>query len=536
MSKIVEWKPTSKQASFLSLPLSINEAFYAGALHAGKTDVLLLYPILHRWHEHPNFKGLFLRRTFPELKNEVIPRSRQFFRAVGGKYNASDKVWTFPSGALFFFGHCENEDDVHNYDSMEPNYAAFDELTSFTEWQYIYISTERVRRPLGSDLPMITRSASNPGNTGHSWVRQRFIDVCTEGNKLIRDRKGNSRIFIPATVYDNPHTDPAYLAKLEALPEAERNAKLLGRWDAFEGSVFTEFRDHKYESEPENAIHVIDSFKIPEWWPKILVGDWGFAAQTWFGWLAISPEKRVYLYREQTWIQTKIESWAPYVKYFIDREHPRVVRLCKSAGQERGQGTIQDQLQKALGVEVELSSNSPGSRVAGKQLLHEYLRWAKKHVPTQDKKEYSPEYAAWMYRNRSVDEYQSYVRSFNPTLNEEVLPKLQIFRDANCDESPRSIPYVVDAIKACVYAKDKEGKPAEDVAEFRGDDPYDGLRYGLSAVEDYFLEAQSEFKKVQETDAIKRQLEEDKDWTAFYRQMEHMEHSNSDMLVARRYH
>ena len=183
--KTSEWKPTPKQAAFLSLPYTIKEGFYAGAVAAGKTDVLLFYPILHRFHENPEFKGLFLRRTFPELKNEVIPRSRKIFRAVGGVYNQNDKVWSFPSGALFFFGHCENEEDVHKYDSMQPNYVAFDELTSFTEFQYLYITLERNRSSVSSGLPAITRSGSNPGNTGHVWVRKRFIDPHPDGGAII---------------------------------------------------------------------------------------------------------------------------------------------------------------------------------------------------------------------------------------------------------------------------------------------------------------------------------------------------------------
>ena len=67
------WVPTPKQTRFLSIPFSVKEAFYAGAVGAGKSDILLLYPIIHRLHENPKFKGLFLRRTFPELKEEIIP-------------------------------------------------------------------------------------------------------------------------------------------------------------------------------------------------------------------------------------------------------------------------------------------------------------------------------------------------------------------------------------------------------------------------------------------------------------------------------
>lgn len=540
-----EWRPTEKQSLFLSIPLTVEEAFYAGALHAGKTDVLLLYPILNRWHENPEFKGIFLRRTFPELKKEVIPRSQRLFRAVGGKYNKNDHIWEFNTGlnhsrspqgvgALFYFCHCENEDDVRNYDSSEPNYAAFDELTSFTEWQYLYIALQRVRRKLGSSLPMIVRSGSNPGNTGHSWVRKRFIDPCPEGGKIIKGPSGIKRIFIPATVYDNPYTDPAYLRKLEALPEAEKQAKLYGRWDAYEGSVFNEFRDRRYPDEPENALHVIDSFDILEWWPKLVIGDWGMRAMTWIGYLAIAPNKRVYLYREQTFRGMKIEEWVPYVKYFVDMENPRSIRFCKSAGQDRGQEhTIQQQISSALDRPVELSNSSAGSRVSGKNLLHEYLRWRQKHVFTSEISEYNEDQAMWIFRNRSVEEYHSYMNSFAPPEEETNLPKLQIFK--TCNEEQKT-PEVVNAIKACVYAKDQEGKQAEDVAEFKDDDPYDGLRYGLDGVERFFAESSDEFMKMQKREELMRTLANTGNWTAFYRNMEKSESSSGGTRPVSRYH
>lgn len=527
-----EWKPTRKQAAFLSLPYEIKEGFYAGALGAGKTDVLLFYPILHRLHENPEFKGLFLRRTFPELKNEVIPRSKKIFRAVRGVYNQNDKVWTFPSGALFFFGHCENEDDVHNYDSMQPNYVAFDELTSFTNWQYLYITLQRCRSKLGSGLPAIVRSASNPGNTGHNWVRKRFIDPCTEGLKVIRGPSGLQRIFIPATIDDNPHIDPVYKKSLEALPEAEKQAKLYGKWDAYEGSVFDEFRDKHYPDEPDNALHVIDPFPIPEFWPKLVIGDWGFAAMTWIGHLAVSPNRRVYLHREQTFRRKKISEWAPYLKYWIDKESPRVVKFCRSVGKDSGQEqTIQQQLENELEVPVGLTDHSPGSRVAGKILLHEYLRWRLKHVSEAEKGVYDDERASWIIRNRGQKEYNSYLDSFTPQEPETNIPKLQIFRDCNIDEVQRTPCELVNAIKACVYDKTR----VEDVAQFDGDDPYDGIRYAVDSVERYFEEAADEFTRVQNQERLDEQLRNTGDFTAFYRNSRQNEGSTQKVTSVRRY-
>lgn len=523
------WKPSIKQDRFLSIPLSVKEAFYAGALMAGKSEVLIMYPIYHGWHKHPHFKGLFLRRTMPELRHEIIPRAKQYLYKFGAKYNASDGVFTFPSGALYFMGHCEHEDDVHKYDSMQPNYVAFDELTSFTEWIYEYITVQRVRVPehLKHELPMIVRSASNPGNIGHQFVYKRFIKPEPNGGKILVGRGGIKRIFIPATIDDNPYASEQYKKELDSLPEAERKAKKYGDWNAYEGAVFDEFRDKKFPSEPENAIHVIEPIDIPNWWPKIVSCDWGYAspAATVMLFGAISPTKRLYIYRELTWQKTLIERWGSEAKVYIDEEQPRVIKLCKSAGQSRGQDhTIHEQVESVLGRAVELTDNSHGSRVAGKMMVHEYLRWLPKHVPEKDLPVYNQELAEWILRNKSPEDYQSYLRSLQPPEPEGNLPKLQIFK--TCE-------HLIHAIKTCFYDKTHP----QDVAEFPGDDSYDALRYICDAADKYFDDSIDEMKRIRRRDDIDKMLANTNDFTAYYRNMRKNEAELSEIYrPIRRYH
>lgn len=536
-----EWRPNDKQAIFLSIPITVKEGFYGGGAGSGKSDVLLLYGIVHRWHEIPLYKQVFMRRTYPELRNEIIPRSRELYRKFGATLNKTEMCWTFPrpdqlggtggpnAGAMIFLGHCENDDDVHQYDSMQISLYTPDELTSLTEWIYTYITFQRNRAPVNSGLPSITRAAGMPGGIGHTWTYKRFIKPYPAGGKIIVGRGGNKRIYIHSTLDDNPHIDPTYKQSLQGITiEAERKAKLSGDWDAYQGQVFDEFRDRHFPDEPEHAIHVVEPFTIPDWWPRIVIGDWGFAAMTWIGYAAISPNRRIYIYREQYWVKTKIATWAPYVKLHIDKENPRLIKFCKSAGQDRGQEhTIQEQIESELGVSIELSTNTPGSRVAGKQLIHEYLRWQPKMVNQQEIGVYDEDYAMWIMRNRGMKEYKSYCDSFLPQEPETNLPKLQIFKDA--------CPILVEAIKACSYDKPKNNKPAEDIAEFEGDDPIDGLRYMVDSAEAYFDDANEELKKAQAIEAQIRQLTQNNDWTAFYRNMEKVE-SDDVIQPISRYH
>ena len=546
------WKPNKKQEIFLSLPNSIFEAFYGGGNASGKSDVLLVYGLIHRWHEHPTFKQVFMRRTFPELRNEIVPRSREIYPKFGATFNKTDMVWTFPrpdqfggtggsnDGAMIFLGHCEEESDVHKYDSMEINLFTPDELTSFSEYIYLYIGFTRVRTKV-PELPAIIRCAGMPGGIGHTFAKKRFVTPYPDGGKIIIGKGNVKRFYVHSTVADNPNADPEYSARLDGIPsEAERKARKFGDWDAYSGQVFDEFRDRLYPDEPENALHVIPPFEIPDWWLKMVIGDWGFAAMTYIGFYAISPSKRLYLYRELYWLKTKIEEWAPVVKGYIERDQPKVIKFCRSASQDRGQEhTIQQQIESAIGRPIELSNNSPGSRISGKMLLHEYLRWRKKPViPSSEMPTYSEEYAMWILRNKGLEDYKSYLKMFDPIEEETNIPKLQIFR---CESSiheghPNCCPMMIDAIRACSYDKPRDGKAAEDVATFDGDDPYDDIRYAVDSAERYFTEAHREFDKIQRQETLTKVLSGDQDWTSYYRNMRALDAKVKPIQVVSRFH
>lgn len=532
-----EWRPNKKQELFLALPWTIREAIYGGGNGSGKSDVLLVYPLVHKLHENPRFKQVFQRRTFPELKNEIVPRSREIYSKFGATFNRTDMVWTFPRldqaggtgmsnmGAMIFLGHCENEDDVHKYDSMEINLYTPDEVTSFTEFIYLYIGFTRVRTS-DSKLPAIIRGAGMPGGIGHTWVKKRIVDPAPEGSKLIIGKGGNKRVYVHSTLADNPHIDPEYTKSLDALPEAERRARKFGDWNAYLGQVFDEFRDKHYPDEPDNALHVVEPFEIPKFWPRIVVGDWGFAAQTYILYGAISPSRRLYIYREQSFKKVKIEEWAPYVKEYIDRDEPKIIQFCKSVGYEQGaEHTIQQQIEDAIGRTVDFPNQQAGSRISGKQLIHEYLRFKQSHIPVNDVPIYSEEYAAWVLRNKGLEAYKSYLNQFNPEKEQDNLPKLQIFN---------TCPNLINTIKACTYAKPKNNKPAEDVAEFDGDDPYDTLRYICDTADRYFDDSEKEFEKLKASDMINQKLKDTQDYTTYYRNMHKLE-SETESFGIRRY-
>lgn len=523
----LEWKPKKKQARFIAIPFSVREAVYGGGAGSGKTELLLMLPLIWGFYENPRFKQVLLRRTTKQLKKEVVPRSHDIYPKFGAVFNESDMVWTFPrpdqygsgykpTGARVFLGHCEHEKNVHDYDSMEINLFTPDEIQSLTLSIYQYIAFTRVRSS-DPNLPAIIRGTGMPGDVGHSFVKKRFVDPFPAGGKIIISPSGMKRVYIHSTVEDNDSADPNYIAMLKELPEAEKQAKLYGSWDAYLGQVFEEFRRRRFSDEPENAVHIIPAFDIPYWWPRICAIDWGMKAKCSVGWAAISPDKKVYVYRHQYWYGRKIAEWGPEVKYWIDKEHPTDVIICHSANQHRGDPhTILEQVVEELGVSVRLGEKD---RIGGKMLVHEYLRWKPRPKLESIVGEFDSELAAWIYRNKSKTDYELYVSMYNKLEEAENIPRLQFF------DSP-DVNLICNSIEACSYAKSqKDGKAMEDVAEFEGDDEYDMLRMLLHSADQYFDMAKDTSNKLEKIANVNKILRETNDVTAFYRNMRSLEMS-----------
>lgn len=280
------WVPhQGAQTEFLARPEF--EVLFGGAAGPGKTDCLVAGMTRDVWH--PRYHGLLARRTFPQLQ-EIIDRCHRLYPALGAVYRATDKRWVFPQGAVIDLGHMQHENDKYNYQGKEYHRIGLDELTQFSETMYTYMFS-RIRTTDPELTPQII-STTNPGGIGHYWVKERFISITDHGRQYIDPRTGLSRVFIPATIEDNPtlfENDPAYLARLEALPEIERMRLRHGIWDTFEGQVFTEL---------SQSVHGITPFDVPPEWERFCVLDWGFAKPFSVGWYAVDYDGVVYRYRE----------------------------------------------------------------------------------------------------------------------------------------------------------------------------------------------------------------------------------------------
>ena len=219
----VIWRPQPRQLEFMSRPEP--EALYGGAAGGGKSDALVIEAL--RQVEIPHYRGLILRKTYPQL-SDLVDKSQRYYRRAypGAQYNATSHVWVFPSGAKIYFGSMQFTKDRTNYQGKAFDFIGFDELTHFEWEEYSYMMSRN--RPTGPGTRVYLRATTNPGGVGHGWVKARFITPAPPGTPIVEQFPvklpdgtqkvlERARVFIPSSVFDNPAllgNDPGYLAAL----------------------------------------------------------------------------------------------------------------------------------------------------------------------------------------------------------------------------------------------------------------------------------------------------------------------------------
>ncbi len=281
----MEIKITVKQKKFIEA--DCTEVLFGGAAGGGKSYGQLTDAFLYALR-YPRSKQLILRRTFAELEKSLIRVSLALYPKEVYSYNSTGHTGKFKNGSIIDFGYCATENDVFQYQSAEYDVVRFDELTHFTEFQYLYLIS-RVRG--ANNNPKQIKSSTNPGGVGHAWVKARFVDPSPPDTPFLSD-DGAKRIFIPSKIDDNlflMDSDPDYKKRLMCLPESQRKALLYGDWNIFEGQYFTEFDYGRHTCEP---------FAIPSEWRKYRTIDYGLDRLACL-WCAVDSDRNVYVYREK---------------------------------------------------------------------------------------------------------------------------------------------------------------------------------------------------------------------------------------------
>ena len=394
----ITYRPTAKQAAFHAT--KANEVLYGGAAGGGKTKALIM-DAFFRCIQNPGTTAVVFRRTYQELEDTDIKEALSSYPAAVARYNAGRHEFTLVNKSKILFRHCEHESDRFNYSGIEIQFLYFDELTSFEQSIYDFLKTRlRAKRSLG--VTPIVRSASNPGNIGHGWVKKMFVDagpymsIQTQeiySEALHKSKKIRTQ-YIPALATENPHITEDYIFQLEMKPDALRRALLNGDWDSFEGQVFTEFVNDPEHYHDGIKTHVIAPFNIPLWWPRFMSFDHGYTKPFSVGWWAVDPEGRVYRYKE--WYGCKPRQANTGVELtpreiaegIVDREHDEqannlsIDRIADPAIFDRSRGdSVADQMRPDAGRKGVIFRRGDNTRLAGKMQVHERMRFREDGKP-----------------------------------------------------------------------------------------------------------------------------------------------------------
>jgi hypothetical protein len=245
------WEPQEKQALASYLAGKAVETLYGGAAGGGKSE-WLLHHALDQMLAHDFNRGGIFRRVYPSIARTLIPRTKAMYPRFGGRWNGVEHTWTFPNGSVLEMGSLQYADTVLEHQGTEYGFLGFGEVTEFLESQVTYM-IGRLRAPAPGIRPHMAATA-NPGGRGHRWVKRRWVKpkegdwVEGEGRPVpfrpwspaptAANPEPNNRVFVPATLADNPRLlarDPGYINRLRAISDpALRKAMESGDWDAID--------------------------------------------------------------------------------------------------------------------------------------------------------------------------------------------------------------------------------------------------------------------------------------------------------------
>lgn len=309
----------SSQELALICPADI--VFLSSSRGSGKTEVsLVMFLKLVGKGYGEYLKGLYLDLHYADL-TDVIDRSKKIIPKIFGnhaKFYASkgDLRWVWDTGESLQFAYAETVDDYNKFHGKEHCFILWNEITKHATsdlfdkmmsinrnsfepkehpyyidgeyWEKYHI--EKRVQPTHSKaqiryLPYLQNRiviTTNPSGIGHSWVKQRFVDIAPAG-KIVRIEREvynpktkkkeivtKTQCHIFSSYKENYHLTPDYIAELEGIKDPDlRRAWLYGDWNiSLAGNLFTEWRQ---------STHVVEDFIVPDDW-NIFVGmDWGWS-------------------------------------------------------------------------------------------------------------------------------------------------------------------------------------------------------------------------------------------------------------------
>lgn len=284
--------PLPKQQEFLKQvmdPKGAKFVAYYGGVGSGKSLILcvtmLAQGIAHggSWVIARQFMPELRRTTYKQFK-EILPKELIIEDRIADA-EITIKAASGRKATFYFVGL----DDADKLRSLNLSGFGIDEASQVSEDAFLILQS-RLRHQHGLRKGILV---GNPA--GRDWVYRYFVAKNTFSNE--EAKKAYNLVLAPST--ENVHLPEGYIEAMLSTYSAERIARdIMGSFDAFEGQVYSEFR---------RDTHVIQPFKIPDEWEKVMGIDHGFRNPAAALWAAVNYDGDIYIYREYYHTEQLIE-------------------------------------------------------------------------------------------------------------------------------------------------------------------------------------------------------------------------------------
>lgn len=282
----------------LAFNLKADVVIYGGAAGSGKSRLILMKPL--QYINDPNFNCIFFRRTTKALEKSgsLWPEAKKLYKPFKPRIRERDHEIIFKSGMTVKMDHLEHEKDAEgNHQGAQYSAVFFDELTHFTQYQFLYL-LGRLRSDSESESFCMATCNPDPDSWVYDWVEW-YLDDSPEGypdpdkcgkiryfvivdespvfadtpeelaeaypDLCYQDDGFGNKVYIPpmsfafvaGTIFDNPallKSNPKYLSNLKAQTKINRARLLDGAWRVRpEGSNYFDRKWlHKIDKMPLN--------------------------------------------------------------------------------------------------------------------------------------------------------------------------------------------------------------------------------------------------------------------------------------------
>ena len=408
-----------------------REILFGGARGPGKTEWSII--VMAERIGNPHYQGLVLRKNADDLTDYCV-RCEEMYQYASVVVRRNPMVLRFgrnalqAKGAMIRGGHLHDKTSFIKYQGQQFSRIAIEELTQIPSellYKQIMSSCRSVHPELNPQMIL----TANPGGVGMGWVKKRFVEPIdvnqdefdrtttedgevymesdrvkwwqhrysweadsgakkiTVWNEIYDKVEETWRVFVPATIDDNPiltENDPEYVKMLEGLKttdEALYNAWRHGDWSVFAGQVFTEF---------DRTKHVINNFadigtttEEFEEAVKIISMDWGYSDDTAIYFTALIDGRPV-TYKEMVGNQKLASDWGVEIYAYLETSDQRIDYFVYPSDMEDNKNgksspiddivAILNQLPPDKQPIMKKMSREAGSRAIRQHVTHKYLR------------------------------------------------------------------------------------------------------------------------------------------------------------------